>query len=171
MDIFLAASGSGEAQRPGRKPRPGADRLAISMHLSKSARSWLTATAGAVIIAAGVCLLKRESLSGSLASLMQVFSDGCFIAGALYFCVYLLMRISRAGGFDMSGYLGHAMARLFSRRKEEDKPGKDYYTYRTEKEEARQARQPSPVQRMLLWIGLSFLLLSVLLVGGYFLAA
>ena len=150
---------------------PGAERLAISMHLSKSARSWLTATAGAVIIAAGVCLLKRGCLNGSLSSLMQVLSDGCFIAGALYFSVYLLMRISRAGGFDMSGYLGHAMARLFSRRKEEDKPGKDYYTYRTEKEEARQARQPSPVQRMLLWIGLSFLLLSVLLVGGYFLAA
>ena len=141
------------------------------MHQNKSARSWLIASAGAVIIAAGVCLLKIRSFDGSLSALMQVLSDGCFIAGALYFSVYLLIRISLAGGFDMTGYLGHAMARLFSRRKDEGKPAKDYFTYRAEKEAARQARKPSPAQRIMLWIGLSFLLLSVLLVGGYFLAA
>ena len=141
------------------------------MHLSKSARALLTATVGAVIIAAGVCLLRSGSLDGSLSALMQVLSDGCFIAGAVYFSAYLLLRIARAGGFDMTAYLGYAMARLFSRRRDEGKSAPDYYAYRSEKEQARKARKSSPVQRMLLWIGLSFLLLSVLLVGGYFLAA
>ena len=140
------------------------------MHPSNSARARLICWAGAAIIAALVCLLRSGSLDGSLSSLLQMLSDGCFIAGAAYFCAYLLMRIARAGGFDMTGYLGHAMARLFSRRRDADKPVRDYYTYRTEREEARQARKPSPVQRMMLWIGLCFLLLSVLLVGGCFLA-
>ena len=140
------------------------------MHPSKSVRARLICWAGAAIIAALVCLQRGGSLDGSLSSLMQVLSDGCLIAGAVYLCAYLLMRIARTGGFDMAGYLVHGMARLFSRRRDADKDWKDFFTYRTEREEARHARQPSSLSRMILWAGVSFLLLSVLLVGGYFLA-
>ena len=140
------------------------------MRMSKSLRAWLLTAAGAVIIASGVCLLRSGSLDGSLFALLQVLSDGCFMAGAVYICAYLLMRIARAGGFDLSGYLGHAMAQRIRRRRDIGKPAPDYFAYRAEREETRNARQPSPVLRMLLWVGGIFLLLSVLLVGGYFLA-
>ncbi|MGN0748038.1 MAG: DUF3899 domain-containing protein [Aristaeellaceae bacterium] len=141
------------------------------MHPDTSHRPWLWATAGAAAIAAGVCLLRVGSFDGSLTACLRLLSDGCFIAGALYISAYLLLRIARARGFDMTGYLGHAMARLFSRHRDDARAPKDYYAYRTEREAARQARKPSPAFRALLWVGLTFLAMSVLLVGGYLLAA
>ena len=141
------------------------------MHPSKSARAWLTAGAGASVITAGVCLLRGSALDGSLSACLRLLSDGCFIAGAVYISAYLLLRIARAGGFDMTGYMGHAMTRLFSRRRDAGNEPRDYYTYRTEKEAARQARKPSPASRALLWVGLTFLALSVALMCGYLLIA
>ncbi|MGN0972887.1 MAG: DUF3899 domain-containing protein [Aristaeellaceae bacterium] len=141
------------------------------MHPDKSRHPWRWAWAGAAAIAAGVCLLRGGAFDGSLTAWLRLLSDGCFIAGALYISAYLLLHIARAGGFDMTGYMGHAMARLFSRRRDAEKKQKDYYAYRTEKEAARQAREPSPVPRALLGVGFACLALSLLLVGGYLLAA
>ena len=116
------------------------------------------------LLVAVLVLYSRNVFSETLdtAALMTALCDAALIPGGLLFCVGLLLWIAETGQFDMLRYGFHFVYAMFvpsARISERD----SFYEYKTQRNEK---RKKSP--KFLIWIGLGFLLLSVIFVIAYY---
>lgn len=131
----------------------------------KEKKCWITYLAAIAVAAVIVLIVMNYEIATygkEAALLVQFFSDGCFVSAVLYLGCGVLLFISEAGNFYGIQYLGYALVYLFSFRKERFEGRKDYYTYCKEKKAKQKERGKSSLKWVLLFVGLGFLLLSVI---------
>ncbi len=93
-----------------------------------------------------------------LYNIFAAMSDGFFVTGVIYTGFGLMLLIVNEGVLDIIGFGFKSLVYLFTPRKLE-RSSTDYYEYRMKKKEERAAK---PVNTNILWIGLGFILLSII---------
>ena len=89
------------------------------------------------------------------AQIMRIVADCCTIPGVLYVGIALIGWVGSKGTFDIFGYSVGGLFRLL-RRDAYEQRAETFYDYRVKKDENRK-----PFNWAMLFVGLGFLLLSV----------
>lgn len=93
-----------------------------------------------------------------LYDIFAAMSDGFFVTGIIYTGFGLMLLIVNEGVLDIIGFGFKSLIYLFTPRKL-DKSSTDYYEYRMKKKEERKEKT---VNTNIIWIGLGFILLSII---------
>ena len=136
----------------------------MDIHM-KNRKRWiryLIAVAIALVITFITIQFEISGFGREKVSLMQFFSDGFFTTAVLYLGCGALIFISEAGNFYGIQYLGYTMVNLFSLRKERFRNRKDYFTYCTEKKAKQKEQEHTSLKWVLLFVGLTCLIISMI---------
>lgn len=129
---------------------------------------WCSAVAAAAAIVAAVTVFEAGLYGADTVSLMHILSDGFYLAAIIYIGFGLLTWIAEAGNFYGLQYLGYSILRIFSVRKERFEERKNYYEYCLEKKAKQKENGKSPMRKILLIIGVLFLLMSLIFTGLFY---
>ena len=130
----------------------------------KTLIKYLTVTLSGLAVAFAIAYWRGLFEVEGAAKVISTISDGFFVIGMLYFGFGLMLLIVNEGILDIIGYGFKSLVYLFTpRRLDRDSGG--YYEYRMRKKEQRAQK---PVSKNIIWIGLAFIVISVILVIVYY---
>lgn len=126
------------------------------------AKVWIQLAVG-LVIAFLVMYCSGLFAMTELADVVMVISDGFTVAAALYLGMGALIWISTTGFFDIFGFAFRRAAHAFIPNFFVENDG-NYYEYKMKKSQKRKGFS----QYSLLWIGLFFLIVSLVLTGIWY---